>query len=304
MGYRPNAMASMLAHLRHNRSEKPVRAALAWLNLWPQPGRLRAEHKEFDLYWQGALATAEKFGYHLDEITPDKGRHAESLERILVARGIQGILLPPVPDEIEAGWGAFHWDRFSVVRFGRSHKDVPCHLVTADQTADAMLAFDEIRSRGYRRIGAVMGIRKVRHLFDAGFLKAQLAVPESDRLPICQLTQGNAPANTPVFEKWFRQHRPDAIITDHTALLSLLKRMGLSVPKDIGLATTTVLDGNIDAGIYQNPEEIGRVGVLQLLSLMHDNERGIPDLHREVLVKGTWVDGGMLPRRKPAKGKS
>jgi len=37
---------------------------------------------------------------------------------------------------------------------------------------------------------------------------------------------------------------------------------------------------------------------LMLVSLIHDNARGIPSINRELLVKGKWVDGSMLPRRR------
>jgi DNA-binding LacI/PurR family transcriptional regulator len=60
----------------------------------------------------------------------------------------------------------------------------------------------------------------------------------------------------------------------------------------------SVVGGNADAGIYQNSEEIGRAAVLLLISMIQDNDRGIPALHREILVPGGWVDGGSMPGRR------
>ena len=45
----------------------------------------------------------------------------------------------------------------------------------------------------------------------------------------------------------------------------------------------------------QNPEEIGRVALLMLHSLISDHARGIPKIARQLLVDGTWVDGSSLP---------
>ena len=98
--------------------------------------------------------------------------------------------------------------------------------------------------------------------------------------------------------RWLKREKPDAILSEHPRMYDLLTKCGLRVPEDIGLATTTVLDGNADAGIDQHPEEIGRVAVLQLLSLIHDNDCGIPRIPREILVQGTWVDGLTLPLRQ------
>jgi hypothetical protein len=72
---------------------------------------------------------------------------------------------------------------------------------------------------------------------------------------------------------------------------------GYRVPDDIGLATTTVLDTPIDAGIDQNSREVGRTAMLAAISLINDNDRGIPQVCRDILVEGRWVDGKTLPRK-------
>jgi LacI family transcriptional regulator len=64
------------------------------------------------------------------------------------------------------------------------------------------------------------------------------------------------------------------------------------------LAAVNILNLPIDAGICQNPEEIGRAGVLTVLSLMNDQAHGVHAIQSEILVKGKWVDGASLPPRK------
>jgi LacI family transcriptional regulator len=81
---------------------------------------------------------------------------------------------------------------------------------------------------------------------------------------------------------------------------TMLHDCGVRVPEDTGLASLNVLDSQIDAGINQNAEEIGRVAVLTLISLIQDNDRGIPPIPREILIKGRWVDGSSLPQRAQA----
>jgi LacI family transcriptional regulator len=78
----------------------------------------------------------------------------------------------------------------------------------------------------------------------------------------------------------------------------MLGQAGYRVPRDIGLAVLSVLDGNADAGINQNSAVIGEAAVQMLISLIHHNERGIPKVCRELLVEGEWVDGRTLPPRK------
>lgn len=193
MGYRPDPMLSALANYRKGKSAAPITATIAWINAWDDPPALRS-HKEFDLYWKGAAATAEKFGYRLEEFQLGGHSKPQRLHQILASRGIRGLLLPP--QRPHPNWGDFPWGEYSVVRFGRSLQDPRTHLVTADQVAN------------------------------------------------------------------------------------------------------TVLDTTVDAGINQQPEEIGRVGFLMLNSLINDGARGVPKIFRQILVEGSWVDGASLPDRR------
>ena len=76
-----------------------------------------------------------------------------------------------------------------------------------------------------------------------------------------------------------------------------MEEAGCRVPDDVGLATVSILDGNADAGIDQHPEEIGRVAVLLIISLINDHALGVPPIFRQAPVEGSWVDGSTLPER-------
>ncbi|MGC3990301.1 MAG: LacI family DNA-binding transcriptional regulator [Chthoniobacteraceae bacterium] len=150
MGYRPNAMAAALASRKWDMARKDTGAVIAWLNLWPEPKRLR-NHQEFNGYWQGAERAANKFGYRLEEFVVNTEMPLQRVEKVLWNRSINGILIPPHPRLPE--WGNFNWDRFSVVRFGNSITAPLVHSVTSDQAANAILAFHKMREKGYQRIG-------------------------------------------------------------------------------------------------------------------------------------------------------
>ncbi len=292
MGYRPNSAASALSHFKRTSSVIPVQAAIAWVNCWPKPQQLRS-YGEFDLYWQGASQAAEKFGYHLEEFILNDQMTAGRLEKILLARGIDGVLIPPQRNVID--WGALDWNRFSVVRFGRSVQTLRFHIVTADQLKNSMIAFNEARSLGYERIGFIGGYFEPYWHFDAGYLKAKMDTADLPHPPIFPLHDHKA--DLPALIRWLKKYKPDAILTDDAGLPELLKKAGYRVPEDIGAAAMSVLDGGFDAGIDQNSHEIGRVAVLVIISLINDNARGSPPVLRQVLVEGKWVDGSSLPRR-------
>jgi len=293
MGYQPDPMLTALAHYRRGKTQTPVSSALAWINRWTKPEQLR-RHQEFELYWKGATQEAERCGYRLEEFVCDERLPLPRLEKILLTRNIRGILIPPhlsCPD-----WGDFDWAQFCVVRFGHSIDTPRAHLVTSDQLTDSLMAFQHILKMGYRRIGFVAADQP--HIrFKAGYLFAQLTLDLKQRLPLLDLTDPNSEEGKRRLASWLKQVQPDAILTDVAPLRDMLSKLRWRVPEDVGLAALSVLDGNADAGIYQNSAEIGRAAVQLVISLIHHNERGVPEVCRELLVEGQWVDGQTLPTR-------
>jgi DNA-binding LacI/PurR family transcriptional regulator len=307
MGYRPNPMATALSSQRQARGRQTFQSTLAWINAWRDPAQLRG-YQLFDLYWQGAQKAAERMGFHLEEFRLDAGMTLDRLGGILKARGICGILMPPVGD-CPFDWEHFDWQDFSAVRLyrGEEHETL-LHCVVSDQLHNTLLAFDRMQAAGYRRIGFV-GSRWRTRLFGAGYYWAQHSIPNREaqrrktfpsQLPPLLFAKTDPPfeeANGRAFLKWLKQCKPDAILTEAPGVPDWLAQAGIQVPEDIGLATLNLHDSPLRAGIDQNPEEIGRVAVLVLNSLINDYDRGIPPIHREIAIKGTWVDGASLPKR-------
>jgi DNA-binding LacI/PurR family transcriptional regulator len=293
----------MLAQLKRASSIKPVQAALAWINGWPDPKQLRS-WVDFELYWQGASKAAQKFGYRLEEFLVNENIAPARLQQILLARNISGILIPPHGRYFASGpgidWSAFDWGQFSAVRFGHTI-GLQVHSITSDQMANGMMAFNKIRERGYQRI-AFVGRADQGRYFGAGFLWAQNQLPRNERLPIFLFPEPEHPEKTQRdFISWLKKTKPDAIFHDVNGLPQMLQKAGYRVPEDIGVAGTTVLipgENAIDAGLDQNSEEIGRMAVLAVLSLISDNARGLPQIPRQLLVQGRWVDGASLPVKK------
>ncbi|HEU6448043.1 MAG TPA: LacI family DNA-binding transcriptional regulator [Verrucomicrobiae bacterium] len=292
MGYKPDPMLNALAHYRRSRNQTPVAAELAWINHWPNPKKLWS-FKEFSLYWKGAFEEAERCGFRLEEFTLDNGMSLDRLGKILHARNIRGILLPPRGDT-SPNYHQFDWDDFCIVRFGHSIPFPHAHLVSSDQLTDGLIAFENMWTNGYRRIGLVTS-SKMHTRFSAGFFFSQMKWSPNTRLPALVVTQDQTEQDEQLLKSWLRKNKPDAILTDVRELRDLLLKVGYKVPKNIGLAALSVLDGNADAGIDQNSEEIGRVAIQLLISLINHNEGGIPKICREVLVEGNWVNGSTLP---------
>ncbi len=292
MGYQPDPMLSALSQYRKRKSPAAKHAVIAWLNVWPEPKKLRA-WREFDHYWLGAAACAEEYGYRLEEFVVGGKMTLPRLEKILLTRNIQGLLVAP-HRSFPIDWRDLNWGRFSVVGFGGRVDDTRFHLVGSAQASNGITAFTRMRQLGYRRI-AFVGGREQAIMFGAGFQWAQKDVPAKEQVPPFFIERPGIEAHQTAFTAWLKKAQPDGILTEVGCLARMIEVAGYRVPDDIGLATTTVLDTPIDAGIDQNPKEIGRTAMLAAISLINDHDRGIPAVCRDLLVEGRWVDGKTLP---------
>lgn len=314
MGYRPDPALSALAAYRFANQNHKIQSALAWVNHWEQPEKLRG-FREFDNYWYGASQAAERFGYHLDDLRWTKDISARRFEKILLTRNVRGVLIPPhrkPPD-----WGEFDWRKFSVVRFGLSVRVPDSHLVTSDQLRATVMAIQKISSYGYQRIGMVVGAELDRNIggnYTGGFFSAQKLFKQASALSLLLIEPDTAPheeASPKVTEKlkhlleaWLLKHKLDAVLAADPRVPGLIRDLGYRVPNDIAVAGTSISDIPVDAGINQNGEMIGRIAVETLVSQVNLNERGEPVAPCRILIESSWQDGESLPRKPSANSRT
>lgn len=304
VGYRPDPFLSGLAAYRRRKQTARFQGVIAWINHLDQPEQMRG-YREFDAYWQGAKEAASRFGYQLDEIRWPVDCSAKGFERILLARGIPGMLIPPHHPNLD--WGDFDWSKFSLVRFGMSVRNPDSNLVTSDQHRAVVMAVTRIHDYGYRRIRLIADPDFERTLggnYYGAFSWAQRLLNLDPALPPHlirnEIYSVNPDTELRALERWLKRHRPNAILTPMAPVPAMLQKLGYQIPKDIAVAGTSVLDLPLDTGIDQHSRAIGRIGVEMLVKQIHVNERGEPSDPCRILVESTWKDGKSLPRLKPA----
>ncbi|MDF7799290.1 LacI family DNA-binding transcriptional regulator [Pontiellaceae bacterium B1224] len=295
LGYRPDPSVSALANYRWQSKPREFAGAVAWITVGDSPKELRRKYPEYDLYWMGAKSCADRFGYRIEEFSLTEKKTLEQVEKILYARNVKGLLLPPEHHPY-LEWEKLQASNYSIVRLSRSVHNLDAHLVTANQTADGLLASNKMNELGYKRIGFVGYTHKER-LFYPGFAWGQHNHSDAEFIPPLFMNKFPPEKQKEALCQWIEQNKPDAILEDFTDFHNLLSRTPYRFPDDFGLATQNVLRHPDTAGIMQNLEEVGRVAMLILISLISDHDRGIPAIPRQVLVSGQWVDGATLPPR-------
>lgn len=303
MGYEPDPLLSALASYRSQIRPTKIQNALAWINHWDQPDRLRGAHQEFDAYWRGAQAAARRYGYRLDEIRWEAEYSARRFEQILLTRAIRGVLVPPHPKAPD--WGNFDWTKFSVIRFGLSVPSPDSHLVTSDHQRAVVMALEKISSYGYRRIGMIVQDVLEKNV-GGNYMGGHCAAEKLFKIPGIQpflLTRevdwAQPEKAKKVLQEWLKKTNPDAILTADPFVPKFLRELGYQIPKDIALAGTSI-DVPVDAGIDQHSEAIGQMAVEMLISQINLNERGEPANPSRILIESRWRDGSMLPRLNKA----
>jgi DNA-binding LacI/PurR family transcriptional regulator len=187
----------------------------------------------------------------------------------------------------------FRFEAFSAVTFGYTLTSPQLHLVTLHGFRSIELLMRRLLAMGYRRPGLALATEsdeRADNNWSAGFWSEQRKLPKRNRLPM--YAEQARPLEREPFLKWFRQHKPDVVLTMGPDVCQWLKEEDVRVPEDVGVALLTVPDaGKYYSGLWENPHVIGARAVEFLIDLTHRNEHGVPQVPLCLLIVGTWVDG-------------
>jgi DNA-binding LacI/PurR family transcriptional regulator len=299
LGYRKNAIVSMLtAQIRLSRLQK-VSATLGYVTTLSTPG-IRKINATYHLFYQGAKRRAEELGYGLDLIwRKEQDMTSERFTKILVSRGIRGILIPPRPSA--RSHILLDWNKFSSVAIGHPLPTPKLHWAGAVHHRIMEQALRMVRKAGYRRIGfAVLpdSDRYANYIFSSRFLLYQTLALPRDRVPLLYRPASNENVDCAKFSRWIKRHKPEVLLCVGSRVPTWLKELGIKVPGDIAYADLCLeSEDGTQAGNFERPEVIAASAVDLVVEQLHHNSQGIPAHPKSVLIEGKWVDGKTLPHR-------
>lgn len=291
--YRADPMLSALNEYRISNTAKRFQGTLGWLTCFPTESGWR-KMMQVEGYFQGAVERASQLGYQIEEVwMAQPGLTSRRATQILLARGIQGLIVSPLPQGRREV--ALDWKRFPAVALGYSLKKPQLHVVMNHQTRNMKHTVHHLYGLGYRRIGFAMPAaadERVDHNYLGGYLVAQHELPP-DAPHLAPLLVEDFAAEC--FLDWFREQNPDAVIVSATLIhqvISWLESEGLKVPKNVGLAvaSTPFGDGTI-SGMDEDTVKIGGIAVETVVGMIHRNEQSPPSSPLSILSEGIWLQG-------------
>jgi LacI family transcriptional regulator len=301
LGYRPNAVVSQLiAQLRAGRTAR-FQAKLALINGHRDPKAFRT-HATIPAYVQGCERRGIQLGYTFDHFwLHDPKLKAESLLRILRARGIKGIIIVGLMDQNQLPPHLRPvWEAFPCVVTGVRTREPALSFSCVDHHDLVVQAFERALALGYQRPALVVEERidrLVEGRFSGAMLTAQQALPATRRVPAFTGVQQARTDGKP-FQRWFERHKPDVLLSLYNIVFPWLKERGLRVPQDVGVIQLEWRESHAEVtGMNQHNDAVGEAAVDMVVGQIHRNESGIPAFPRATLIGASWVDGSSV--RKP-----
>lgn len=293
LGYRPDPKLVQLMQYMNRRKELQDYPVLCFLNIWPKRAGWR-ESRYIQRLYAAAEARANAVGSDLQEFwLREKGMSAARMVQILKARGVQGILLPPLPPYEERI--DFPLEDFCVVTTSFTAENLGYHLVTTNRHQIITLALREAEAKGYRRMGLVIDEeldRRSNHEVLAHFMFYQSQIPARQRVPILF---GKKLSDTLVL-KWFQKNRPDVVVSMNNSVYDWMRADGVEVPKEAGFLalSNSALYKERFSGVDERSDLVGVAAVDILTAHLIRNESGRPEHRKLTLIDGTWLEGKTL----------
>ncbi|MDX6765828.1 MAG: LacI family DNA-binding transcriptional regulator [Candidatus Methylacidiphilales bacterium] len=295
MNYRPNPFGSaMAARLRLSRSSRS-HATLACIHTGDPSDKDWYANPFYRRYLQGVESQAKTLGYDLQSFyLRGKDMNALRLSSILHARGINGVVIPTIPNPEENL--ELEWDHFASATIGFQFKHPMLHSAMNRHDHTISLVLREMTRLGYQRIGLMilrLSELLAERAFTAAYLLHQSEQSRNHRIPILVTGLGDEGHQYSQFKAWVESAHPDAVISLGMGphILRWLAEMNLNVPGDIGVADMDVHPPTTLAGVDQLHEMVGAAAVDLVLGQIHRNESGVPEHPKTVMLEGVWRGG-------------
>ncbi len=288
LDYRAHPFVSAL--MRHVRGGRRLEYLSTIAHLVQSKAALAAS-PFYRTYDAAARQRAEELGYRLEVFGLDDLRMSiRRFERVLIARGIRGMLLGSLQPDAPL-YSQLDWSKFAAITLGYARVRPALPRSVTDHFIGMQIALQQLRLRGYKRIGfytdAVVD-EWTNHRWSGAFLWEHRACKDSTAPHIAK-NPGEAS-----FKTWLRTYRPDAIVSNCMRVWDWIRAMRerTDIPGFVHLDYLPSMSGI--AGIDQRPGAIAAAAVDAVTTQLERQELGPSEMPRSTMLEPVWKDGGSI----------
>lgn len=308
-GYQRNPLAAaLMSELRRSRGAT-FRGVIAAVDLDEpdRPGYAARFHRELVV---GAAARADELGFKVENFVMGRdGLSVLRLDSVLQSRGIHGVLL--LPAWYDPDLSKLDWSRYAGVYTDYIIERPALHSVCSDHYRAMMAALTRLTALGYRRPGLALhrhNDERLQHRWSGAFRAFQENHPGVESVPPLMA----ASLEREEFTRWFRQARPDVVLSHNTEVIDWMEGCGASVPGTHGFVSLNlVMRTRPCTGLDLQPHLLGARAAELLVAQLQRNEHGVPEWPTTTTIPARWVEGATLQvqdlppaRPKPARARA
>ncbi|HEY1082605.1 MAG TPA: LacI family DNA-binding transcriptional regulator [Prosthecobacter sp.] len=299
LGYQPDPHLARMMTLVRGRKKERVRAVIAVIRETVPKDALHNPAYQY-VSIDAIRHRAGQHGYHAEEFWLGKdGLEPQRLVSILQARGIEGIIVSPQSSQMLCA--QLDYAPFAAATFGFGLTHPSLHRSAGNMNLGIQMAVRELLARGYKRVGLAV-TQWVDHRAEGAYSGAMLHVQQGmsarQRVPVLLFPHNDFSRCRKDFMDWMNAHSPDALITFDQHVPDWLEKMERRVPEDIGLVVhdwTPAMKNY--AGIYQRREHVAAAAVDLVATQLLQNECGVPEVPRQILIPPQWIEGPSVRAR-------
>jgi LacI family transcriptional regulator len=298
LGYRPDPMLRSL-HMYSAQARGSRQAATIALVVQHESLTAWRRHYAGRSYFEGMERRARELGFELESYcAPELQREGKNLDAILRARGIRAVMLAPAP--ISSVGPALDWAHYAAVTVGYANMVPRLHRVVPHYRFAVKTALTELRALGYKRFAFAYhpeDEKRTQHGWSSGYLmEREMALSGEDFSIYSRKFSGDVAGylkEVPEFKRWFLRCRPEVILSTGDWVPAMLdEELKLKLPDDVGYVHLARPPGERRySGIDQRLDGVGAAAIDMLGAMVHQNEYGLPEMPKIVVMEGQWAAG-------------
>ncbi len=293
LNYRPDPQISGAMARMRSRKKQAIHSTIAVVREYDPNDSLHEADYRF-VATEDIRKSAREFGYEVEEFYLGlNGLTPKRLKEVLVARGINGIIVSPQSAQLKCS--EIDFSDLSSVTFGYALTDPGLHCAATNLNMGLLRSLKRLEARGYKRIGLAV-TRWIDDRSQFGYSSAlqrfQATQPLDQHVPTLLFEHDKLSRNFSAFAEWMNAYQPDVVISFPQVVPEWLSRIGLRCPEDVGFVVHDWADDCEEfAGLDHRRGDVASAAIDLLVSQMWKQEVGVPEARRQLLVPIRWVEG-------------